>query len=189
MDLLFTDAFLHALCMLRMHTTFTLDVMDLEVTRLGRELRRFVQVVCPCYKTVELPKEKRSRQRKAIIHDSSAGGKRKRTLPEDLSVLKKDMPLNTYKLHILGHYRAKIEGLGTTDNYNTKTVSVSLSSFLAVTLIDAPSRRLSMSNSRRCFVRVRTIGTGPISCVELNEQRHDLATSRSTWTLSRLGGN
>jgi hypothetical protein len=128
MDLLFTDAFLHALSMLRMHTTFTLEVMKLEVTRLGYELRRFNHLVCPHYDTRELPKEEQSRQRRALASQATerrngpSQPKRHRTTEESGEYVKKFLSLLTFKLHILGHYPEKIESLGTTDNYNTKRV-------------------------------------------------------------------
>jgi hypothetical protein len=64
MTLLYRLAEWHALAKLRMHTDPTLDFLDSITSILGRELRRFRQIVCSAYSTKDLPKEKAARQRK-----------------------------------------------------------------------------------------------------------------------------
>jgi hypothetical protein len=130
LDLLFSLVFLHALSMLRMHTDFTLDVMRLEVARLGYELRRFNHCVCPDYDTRETPKEQQARSRRQTAAQRAQSGaasafKRQRMKDVTEGPVKKPLSLSTYKLHIIGHYPEKIAAKGTTDNYNTKVVCIS----------------------------------------------------------------
>ena len=64
MTLLYRLAEWHALAKLRMHTDNTLCLLDSITAILGRELRRFHQIVCSAYSTKDLPKENAARQRK-----------------------------------------------------------------------------------------------------------------------------
>lgn len=64
MTLLYRLAEWHALAKLCMHTDNTLCLMDSLTTILGRELRRFRQIVCSAYFTKDLPKEHAARERK-----------------------------------------------------------------------------------------------------------------------------
>jgi hypothetical protein len=130
-----------------MHTSFTLDVMNLEVARLGYELRKFATVVCPRYDTRDLPKDIRARARatqrrkeqadatvraapaaNAAASSARANGgapprKRQRLGADTDDARKKEFTLDTFKIHNLGHYSSKISRIGTTDNYNTALVS------------------------------------------------------------------
>ncbi|KAG2737310.1 hypothetical protein P692DRAFT_20883715, partial [Suillus brevipes Sb2] len=63
MDLLFTMAHWHGLAKLRMHSDLTLDVLDLETTKLGAQFRKFKEKVCSAYSTQELDREVDARTR------------------------------------------------------------------------------------------------------------------------------
>jgi hypothetical protein len=64
MDLLFTMAHWHGLAKLRMHSDLTLDVLDLETTKLGAQFRQFKEKVCSAYNTQELNREVDTRTRR-----------------------------------------------------------------------------------------------------------------------------
>jgi hypothetical protein len=134
-DLLFTDALVHALANLRMHTTFTLEVMELEVTRLGYELRRFADVVCVKYDTRELRKETEARvwaeARRDLAGEPEDWRPKKRRWTEgtggdDGQAPCKIFSFNTHKRHNIGHYAKSYSRKGTGDNFNTKIVSIFL---------------------------------------------------------------
>jgi hypothetical protein len=63
-DLLFTMAHWHGLAKLRMHSDLTLDVLDLETTKLGAQFRQFKEKVCSAYRTQELDREVDARTRR-----------------------------------------------------------------------------------------------------------------------------
>ena len=64
LTLLYRLAEWHALAKLRMHTDLTLNVMESVTVALGRELRKFRDVTCAAYVTVELRKEMEARKRR-----------------------------------------------------------------------------------------------------------------------------
>ena len=118
MDLLFVNAYWHALAKMRMHTDTSLTRLRDATTVLGYELRRFAHVTCPAFATRETQAEydacKRAEERRAKksgTHPSSIGGHRARTFN-----------MKTIKLHFLGDYVSCIKQNGTTDSYTTQTV-------------------------------------------------------------------
>ena len=140
MTLLFRLAEWHALAKLRMHIESTLQLLDSATTSLGREVRRFRDVTCRAFETVELEKERGARARKGRksksklasvsrdatgqpavpnstpvppVHQSSStdGGKKR-----------KGLNISTYKFHALGDYVRTIRMFGTTDSYSTQIV-------------------------------------------------------------------
>ena len=124
MDLLFVNAYWHALAKMRMHTETSLGVLRDATTMLGYELRRFVHDTCPAFETRESQAEydarKRAEERRAKktgALTSSGGGRRARTFN-----------LKTIKLHFLGDYVACIKQNGTTDSYSTQIVGDGFSS-------------------------------------------------------------
>lgn len=97
----------HGLAKLRLHTDYTLAFLEATTTLLGNQLRAFQTKTCSAYKTEELPREVRKREK-------NTGKKTK---------LAKVFNLETYKLHSLGDYAETIRRYGTTDSYSTELVS------------------------------------------------------------------
>jgi hypothetical protein len=64
MDLLFIMAHWHGLAKLRMHSDFTLEILDRETTKLGEQFRQFKAKVCTAYSTHELDREVDARSRR-----------------------------------------------------------------------------------------------------------------------------
>jgi hypothetical protein len=64
LDLLFVAAHWHSMAKLRMHTDFTLDIMDAATASLGEELRKFNDVTCTAFITRELEREYEARSRR-----------------------------------------------------------------------------------------------------------------------------
>jgi hypothetical protein len=96
-------------------------------------LRTFKDVVCVAYKTYELPAEEAARGRR-----EAAAAKKAASLPNttQTKVVKasstgrklREFNMETYKLHALGDYAVSIRLFGTTDNYNSQTVTNQLNS-------------------------------------------------------------
>jgi hypothetical protein len=64
MTLLYRLAEWHALAKLRMHTDSTLSILDTITTEVGHVVRRFRDITCASFRTVELPKEAAARGRR-----------------------------------------------------------------------------------------------------------------------------
>jgi hypothetical protein len=118
MRILFTFAHWHGLAKLRMHTEETLAMLDDETDTIGQQLRSFESATCSAYKTSELPREVRARERRQRKHaGSSAKG------PASSQGRKiKEFNLQTYKVHALGDYVSTIKQYGTTDSFTTAVV-------------------------------------------------------------------
>jgi len=132
-QLLFELSTWHGLAKLRLHTEGTVNDLEHSTTRLGKVLREFKKEVCSAYKTTELPAEEAARVRRI-----AAVAKNRNTQPAAqstprlgaqttqtaiLSRRHRTLNLNTYKIHALGHYPRAIRLYGTTDNFNSQTVS------------------------------------------------------------------
>ena len=63
-DLLFTLAHWHSLAKLRMHTDFSLEVLDSWTSTLGEMARAFVTLTCSQFQTRELDSEYEARKRR-----------------------------------------------------------------------------------------------------------------------------
>ena len=113
LDLIFVMGCWHAYAKLRLHTESTLASFELVTANLGTLLREFTTTTCKAFQTVELPRERAARIRRAANGPGSGtGGTRTKTFN-----------LNTYKLHALGDYPGTIRIRGTTDNYTSQRVS------------------------------------------------------------------
>jgi hypothetical protein len=152
MTLLYRLAEWHALAKLRMHTDSTLDLMDAVMTKLGQQLRKFRDITCNKFITVELPKETAARKRRqnkaqakknagpsTSISDpatqspvtpavpSQANSPPLANPPSTLKAVQaprtKGLNLLTYKFHAMADYVHTIRLFGTTDSYSTQTVS------------------------------------------------------------------
>ena len=129
MKLLFTCGHWHGLAKLRLHIDNTLDLLDVETGRIGKELRSFISKTCAFYDTRELKREADARKRRKVRKDTLEGTRVDRLPLEVDSMTEADEPtpkklnINTYKAHSLGDYARTIRQLGTTDSYSTAIVS------------------------------------------------------------------
>ena len=114
LDLLWELAWFHALTRLRAHTDDTLTTFDSAVITLGKAVRTFLTEVCAKVKTRELPRETESRKRRQQAGQGQA---------INVTVKTRTLNMNTYKYHALADYPSAIRDFGTSDNYNTQTVS------------------------------------------------------------------
>jgi hypothetical protein len=64
MNLLFTMSHWHGLAKLHMHSDFTLEILDQEMTHLGQQFRHFKEKACTSYQTQELNREVSARSRR-----------------------------------------------------------------------------------------------------------------------------
>lgn len=130
LNLLFELATWHAFGKLRMHTETTLFHFDNCTTRLGRALRQFRKQTCSKFITHDLPRETAARARRRGLRASQGKNKelgRTNTDAEGDGTSKhRVFNLSTYKLHALGDYVKSIWLYGTTDNYSTQVVCVSM---------------------------------------------------------------
>ncbi|KAJ3963337.1 hypothetical protein EV361DRAFT_813461, partial [Lentinula raphanica] len=131
--LLFDLNSVHSFAKLRLHSDFSLNMLDNFITELGKSLRTFQKKVSPHYKTKELPKETSSRQRRRTAA-AQRKGKQKANQNEENEPKLKLFNLSTYKIHVLGYYVRFIRFVGTTDGYTTQTVFLKYS-LISLTLI------------------------------------------------------
>ena len=133
LDLLFELSTWHGLAKLRLHTTATITSLESSTTRLGAALRKFQDVTCNEFPTVDLPSEEASRTRrkaavqkagsaknKKLSSHSTTDPKGKGKAPTAAATWK--FNLASYKPHSLGDYAEMIRLYGTTDGYNSQTV-------------------------------------------------------------------
>jgi hypothetical protein len=125
--LLFRLAHWHALAKLRMHTDSTLSLLESTTTVLGRELRKFRDLTCALFQTVELPSEAAARERRkerthALANPESCPPTSRLPKAQPSKRRAKSLNLFTYKLHALGDYVQTIRLFGTTDSYSTQIV-------------------------------------------------------------------
>lgn len=120
--LLYRFAQWHALAKLRMHTETTLSGLGQVFKSLSCQLRKFRDVTCAAFTTLELPKERAARERKAAREgsgcnnlDAGSGGRKV-----------KKFNLNTYKFHAMGDYVWSIRLFGTIDSFTSQIVRESL---------------------------------------------------------------
>lgn len=117
-SLLYRFALWHALAKLRIHSDTTLSVLEETFKQLSRQLRKFRDVTCAAFTTLELPKEKAARDRKAARERSCANN------PDITSSGRKTKKFNlsTYKFHAMGDYLQSIRIFGTTDSFTSQIV-------------------------------------------------------------------
>jgi hypothetical protein len=101
-----------------MHSETTLSILDETFKKLARQLRKFRDFTCATFATVELPKEKAARERKAArqrsgSNDPNPGSSGRKT---------KTFNMNTYKFHAMGDYLTSIRVFGTTDSFTSQIV-------------------------------------------------------------------
>jgi len=120
--LLFLLCHWHALAKLRMHTDYTLDIMEHTTAQLAQQMRNFSSETCPAFATKELRREAESRRRR-----KAQGGPSKTAYSPAVDVRwPKMLNLCTYKVHALGDYHDQIKMFGTTDSFSTQLVRLPL---------------------------------------------------------------
>ena len=120
-DLIFMLCMWHALAKLRLHTSTTLEHLQVTTKELGKVLWQFTKVTCTDFETADLPREQAARAQRQAAKDSAKS---------DRNSLRKKVPgtthrffnLLTYKLRSLGDYFWAILMYGSTDNYSTQVV-------------------------------------------------------------------
>jgi len=143
LDTLFLLASWHAYAKLRLHTEDTLSSFEQLTKPLGEKLRLFAGKITKDFVVKELPKEAAAKARRAaasLRQKTTKGKEPAKTAPIKKSTKGKkpakkstkgkksekktiSMSLLTYKLHALGDYAQTIRQHGTTDSYNSQTVS------------------------------------------------------------------
>ena len=145
LDTLFLLATWHAYAKLRLHTEDTLESFDQLTAPLGEKLRLFAGKITKDFVVKELPKETAAKARRAAANlkqKTTKGKEPAKSAPVKKSIKGKlgkkstkgrkpekkiiSMSLLTYKLHALGDYVQTIRQRGTTDSYNSQTVSILL---------------------------------------------------------------
>lgn len=101
-----------------MHSNSTVTYLKESFKKLSRTLREFRDNTCAAFNTLELPKERSARQRRAAERCEMNG-----TIPESSGPRTKRFNLATYKFHAMGDYVRTIQWFGTTDSYTTQIVS------------------------------------------------------------------
>ena len=124
-----------------MHIDPSITLLELETEQLFKQLRHFVDHVCPAFNTYELKREAEARQRakqrreakaaSANKTDTKRKGKAKAGFSSASAKTSESGPrqklyhLNTIKYHSLPDYPKTIREFGTTDSYSTEPVSLS----------------------------------------------------------------
>lgn len=125
--LLFELCTWHGLAKLWLHTETTVNDLEHSTTRLGKLLREFRKEVCSGYATKELPSEEAARIRRKAAAAKKLGQSAAPSIPDaPNSRQQRTFNLSTYKIHALGHYARAIRLFGTTDNFNSQTVTIYL---------------------------------------------------------------
>ncbi|EGO04993.1 hypothetical protein SERLA73DRAFT_118676 [Serpula lacrymans var. lacrymans S7.3] len=123
LHLLFCLVHWHFLAKLRMHTDYTITILEKATKVLGEGLHKFASETCPAFRTRELQQEANAQQRRQIQeasnNQSSNAATASNAVP-DTRHRPKTFNLQTYKLHALGDYPAQIRRFGTTGLYSTK---------------------------------------------------------------------
>ena len=127
LDVLFKLASWHAFAKLRIHTDITLDMFQATTESLTASIRHFLRTTCEAYVTQELPKEAAARgRRKAALASKGSSGGSVASGKASAGPKVKKLSFKTYKYHALADYPNTIRQFGTTDNYNTQTVCLSI---------------------------------------------------------------
>jgi hypothetical protein len=101
-----------------MHSESTLDFLEKTFEKLSKKLRQFRAFTCAAFDTLELPREKAARQRRAAERSETNGPP-----PDSNGARTKKFNLSTYKFHAMGDYVRTIRFFGTTDSFTTQIVS------------------------------------------------------------------
>lgn len=124
--LLFELSTWHGLAKLRLHTETTVTDLEHSTTRLGKMFSKFKKEVCSAYATTELPAEEAARVRRKASAAKKRGAQLAPAAASQMapqSRRHRAFNLSTYKIHSLGHYATAIRLYGTSDNFNSQTVS------------------------------------------------------------------
>ncbi|KAG2751869.1 hypothetical protein P692DRAFT_201683986, partial [Suillus brevipes Sb2] len=156
-SLLFRFAQWHALAKLRIHSESTLAFLDQTFKDLSGKLRRFAHHTCATFNTVELPKEKAARQKKATQRPDNTS-----TPSESSGPKAKKFNLATYKFHAMGDYVKTIRFFGCTDSFTTQIGELAhraLKAFYPLTSkLDTPAQLAKHERRRRLLRKVAETG-------------------------------
>ena len=111
----------HALAKLWLHTSATLEHLQVTTKELGKVLRQFAKVTHTDFQTADLPHERAARARRQAAKDSVKGNRNssRKKVP---GTTRRFFNLLTYKHHSLGDYLWAILMYGSTGNYSTQVV-------------------------------------------------------------------
>ena len=112
----------HAFAKLRLHTDYSLKLLDEASQLLGGQLCKFWDFTCAAFKTMELASETAARWREKARSVNTMPSRSSETSATS-AARPKSFSLVTYKLHALGDYVHSIHLFGTTDSYSTQLVS------------------------------------------------------------------
>jgi hypothetical protein len=112
-----------------MHSESTVTFLEQTFEKLSQKLRQFRHYTCATFNTVELPKERAARQRKATQRSETSNAP-----PESSGARAKKFNLSTYKFHAMGDYVRTIRFFGTTDSYTSQIVRMACISTLRLSL-------------------------------------------------------
>lgn len=80
-SLLFTMAHWHGLAKLRMHTDFSLGILDSWTSILGDQCRAFIELTCSRFQTKELKREYEARKRREVSKTSKVKPQKEKNQP------------------------------------------------------------------------------------------------------------
>lgn len=137
MDLIFTLAMWHGLAKFRIHTEDTVGLLEDATAAMGTAIRRFKRTTCEKYYTKEIDTKslgrkmrvvRQGRAGKQVVHRSGAKNRKKKGKGKIASkpagaAKKKELNLETAKLHKIAHYPSDIRTYGTTDSISCQRVS------------------------------------------------------------------
>ncbi|KAG1835091.1 hypothetical protein EV424DRAFT_1309316, partial [Suillus variegatus] len=126
LQLLFTMAHWHGLAKLRMHSDWTLEIMDQVTSTVSQQFRDFKATVCLAYAMHELCQEVKARSQcskhKSNMLEQGVVVVESQTSTKNAQCTK-TFNFQTYKFHALGDYVSTICQYGTSDLYSSKPVS------------------------------------------------------------------
>ncbi|KIK34293.1 hypothetical protein CY34DRAFT_98289, partial [Suillus luteus UH-Slu-Lm8-n1] len=156
-SLLYRFAQWHALAKLRMHSGSTITFLEETFEKLSRKLRKFQKYTCAAFNAVELPREKRAREKRASQRAENGN-----TSQESSGARVKKFNLLTYKFHAMGDYASTIRLFGTTDSFTTQIGELAhraLKVFYPLTnKLDTPAQLAKHERRRRVLRRVAEAG-------------------------------
>ncbi|KAI0349974.1 hypothetical protein OH77DRAFT_1499288 [Trametes cingulata] len=119
LDMIFDLCTWHCLAKLRTHMEPLLEALSTRAVEVGRSVRKFANVTCSKWYTVDLPKEAAARGRCKAAVSKKTGKVVIGKGPE--ARRRRVFNLNTYKYHSIRDYPAVICLHATTDNWSTQT--------------------------------------------------------------------
>lgn len=146
--LIYLASTVHTLAKLHLHTDATVSSLHEFTKQFGEALRKFKNVTCSAHETKELPHdyEKRVRREGRLYAHGQTPKLPSRTAVDHV------FNINTYKIHVLADYALHIIKYGTTDQYSTSIVSLSVSCAPNYLML---FRGRPLINAKRIIISVR----------------------------------